>query len=292
MRTTVRRTRRCCGHELRGAFLQPAYGRATAAWPRWSRRRPGRRARHADVHCRPRRPCRARERVPGRAGRGRVDRYGSHPVPGDVGWLRGGRRPLGTGDGLAGGAPSAAGRNSSGLCAAEAARLADPPSPPPGWDDHPLLNEAEVYAPSEAGVTASSRILKAMRWTHVREAVGIVRRPAQAPLTSKAPAALVLAARRAPVATSRRHAAHARLPQRRPGVRRRAGPHVALELRAARGLRLSLPVRPLAPPRDARHRAQRHRGPRPLGRRGPSRARRPPSRDRRDRCRPASCGRG
>jgi Protein of unknown function (DUF3047) len=68
---------------------------------------------------------------------------------------------------------AAAGRDPSGLCAAEAARLANPPKPPSGWDHHPLLNEAEVYTLSDAGVTA-----------HVREAVGIVRRPAEAPLTS------------------------------------------------------------------------------------------------------------
>jgi hypothetical protein len=68
---------------------------------------------------------------------------------------------------------AAAGRDPSGLCAAEAARLADPPKPPPGWHHHPLLAPDEVYTPSEAGVTA-----------HVRETVGIVRRPAEAPLTS------------------------------------------------------------------------------------------------------------
>jgi hypothetical protein len=39
--------------------------------------------------------------------------------------------------------------------------------------NHPLLRPAEIYAPSERGVTA-----------HVREAVDIVRRPAEAALTS------------------------------------------------------------------------------------------------------------
>ena len=64
--------------------------------------------------------------------------------------------------------------DASGLCAAEAARLAAPPMPPPGWHDHPLLCPAETYAPSERGVAA-----------HVRDAVGIVRRPVEAPLTSR-----------------------------------------------------------------------------------------------------------
>jgi hypothetical protein len=67
---------------------------------------------------------------------------------------------------------SVASRDASGLCAAEAARLADPPQPPPGWDHHPLTGREEIYAPSEAGITACCR-----------RAVGIVRRPADAPLT-------------------------------------------------------------------------------------------------------------
>ena len=61
----------------------------------------------------------------------------------------------------------------SGLCAAEAARLADPPKPPLGWHHHPTLRPTEVYAPSERGITA-----------HVHDAVGIVRRPAEMPLSS------------------------------------------------------------------------------------------------------------
>ena len=64
-------------------------------------------------------------------------------------------------------------RDPSGLCAAKSARLADPPKPPPGWHDHPLLAPAEVYVPSDRGMAA-----------HVHETVGIVRRPAEAPLTS------------------------------------------------------------------------------------------------------------
>jgi hypothetical protein len=65
-----------------------------------------------------------------------------------------------------------AGRDSSGLCATEAARLADPPKPPAGWHHHPLLWPEEVYAASEASVAA-----------RVRQTADIVRRPAEAPLT-------------------------------------------------------------------------------------------------------------
>jgi DUF3047 family protein len=67
---------------------------------------------------------------------------------------------------------SVAARDASGLCAAETGRLADPPQPPPGWHHHPLIGEKEVYAPSEAGITACCR-----------STVGIVRRPADAALT-------------------------------------------------------------------------------------------------------------
>ncbi len=66
-----------------------------------------------------------------------------------------------------------AARDPSGLCAAEAARLADPPKPPPGWDPHPLLAPSEVYEPSDRGIAIQ-----------VHETVGIVRRPAEAALTS------------------------------------------------------------------------------------------------------------
>jgi len=65
-----------------------------------------------------------------------------------------------------------AGEDPSGLCAAEAARIADPPRPPPGWDHHPALRPAEAYARSQHGVTAD-----------VRDAVAIVRRPAETPLS-------------------------------------------------------------------------------------------------------------
>jgi hypothetical protein len=65
-----------------------------------------------------------------------------------------------------------AARDASGLCAAEVARLADPPQPPPGWDHHPMVGEREIYAPSERGITADCR-----------RTVGIIRKPADAPLT-------------------------------------------------------------------------------------------------------------
>jgi DUF3047 family protein len=67
---------------------------------------------------------------------------------------------------------AAAARDASGLCAAEVARLADPPRLPPGWDSHPMIGETEVYSASDAGIT-----------THVRRTVGIIRRPADVPLT-------------------------------------------------------------------------------------------------------------
>jgi hypothetical protein len=67
---------------------------------------------------------------------------------------------------------SVASRDASGLCAAEAARLADPPQPPPGWHHHPLIGQEEIYAPSEAGITACCR-----------RTVGIVCRSADAALT-------------------------------------------------------------------------------------------------------------
>jgi hypothetical protein len=73
------------------------------------------------------------------------------------------RRTPGTDTGAA--LKAVADRDASALCAAEAARLADPPEPLPGWEHHPLLCPAETYAPSERGVAA-----------HVRDAVGIVRR--------------------------------------------------------------------------------------------------------------------
>ncbi len=63
--------------------------------------------------------------------------------------------------------------DASGLCAAEAARLASPPQPPPGWQHHPLLRPADTYTPTERGIA-----------TRVRDAVGIVRRPTDVPLTA------------------------------------------------------------------------------------------------------------
>jgi hypothetical protein len=67
---------------------------------------------------------------------------------------------------------SVAARDATGLCAAEAARLADPPMPPVGWEHHPLLRPAESYARSDDGIE-----------THIRDAVGIVRRSVDAPFT-------------------------------------------------------------------------------------------------------------
>ena len=63
-------------------------------------------------------------------------------------------------------------RDPSGLCAAEAARLADPPGPPPGWEHHPLTAYEDIFAATDAGIAA-----------HFHESAGIVRRPADVPLT-------------------------------------------------------------------------------------------------------------
>jgi len=46
-----------------------------------------------------------------------------------------------------------AGRDPSGLCAVEAARLVDPPRPPPGWEHHPLLGREDVYRSSPSGIS-------------------------------------------------------------------------------------------------------------------------------------------
>lgn len=43
-------------------------------------------------------------------------------------------------------------RDPSGLCSAEAARLADPPQPPPGWETHPLTPPEELYTASLRGI--------------------------------------------------------------------------------------------------------------------------------------------
>jgi hypothetical protein len=65
-----------------------------------------------------------------------------------------------------------AGRDPSGLCAVEAARMADPPQPPRGWDHHPLLGREDVYRSSPNGIAADCRHSNA-----------IIRRPAEAALT-------------------------------------------------------------------------------------------------------------
>jgi hypothetical protein len=63
-------------------------------------------------------------------------------------------------------------RDPSGLCAAEAARLAQPPKAPSGWEYHPLAGREEVFAASADGVVADCP-----------DSVGLIRRPAAAPLT-------------------------------------------------------------------------------------------------------------
>lgn len=60
----------------------------------------------------------------------------------------------------------------SGLCAAEAERLASPPRPPAGWEEHPLAAAAGIYSRSQSGIAVRAR-----------EPVGIIRRPAAMPLT-------------------------------------------------------------------------------------------------------------
>ena len=79
-------------------------------------------------------------------------------------------------------------RDPSGLCAAEAARLADPPQPPPGWDHHPLIGRKEIYAPSEHGHHGR---LPAHRRHHPQAG--------RCAAHADAEAALVVAARRAPL---------------------------------------------------------------------------------------------
>ncbi|MBV8999248.1 MAG: DUF3047 domain-containing protein [Solirubrobacterales bacterium] len=63
-------------------------------------------------------------------------------------------------------------RDASGLCAAEAKRLADPPAAPPGWRFHPLLSPAEIFSASGAGII-----------TDCRQNGGIVQRPAETALS-------------------------------------------------------------------------------------------------------------
>jgi hypothetical protein len=67
---------------------------------------------------------------------------------------------------------SIADRDPSGLCAAEAARLADPPAPPAGWDTHPLAGREEAFHSSDAGITVDAG------WTSA-----IIRHPAEMTLT-------------------------------------------------------------------------------------------------------------
>ena len=67
---------------------------------------------------------------------------------------------------------SIADRDRSGLCAAEAARLADPPAPPAGWDTHPLTGREQAFFPTGAGITVNAA------WTSA-----IIRHPAQMTLT-------------------------------------------------------------------------------------------------------------
>src|SRR5512146_2929552 len=67
---------------------------------------------------------------------------------------------------------SVADRDPSGLCAAEAARLASPPTPPTGWDTHPLAGSEAAFFPSGAGITVDAS------WTSA-----IIRHPAEMTLT-------------------------------------------------------------------------------------------------------------
>jgi Protein of unknown function (DUF3047) len=67
---------------------------------------------------------------------------------------------------------SIADRDRSGLCAAEAALLADPPAPPAGWDTHPLAGREQAFFPSGSGITVNAD------WTSA-----IIRHPAEMTLT-------------------------------------------------------------------------------------------------------------
>jgi hypothetical protein len=67
---------------------------------------------------------------------------------------------------------SVASDDQSGLCAAEATRLANPPHPPPGWHPHPSTGQEEIWAPAEDGVSLNCD-----------GSGGIIRHPAVAPLT-------------------------------------------------------------------------------------------------------------
>jgi hypothetical protein len=48
---------------------------------------------------------------------------------------------------------SVASGDQSGLFAAEAARLANPPQPPPRWSPHPATGQEEIWAPADDGVS-------------------------------------------------------------------------------------------------------------------------------------------
>jgi hypothetical protein len=67
---------------------------------------------------------------------------------------------------------SVASGDQSGLCAAEVARLANPPQPPPGWNSHPSTGQEEIWAPADHGVIVDCN-----------DSAGIIRYPAVAPLT-------------------------------------------------------------------------------------------------------------
>jgi pimeloyl-ACP methyl ester carboxylesterase len=67
---------------------------------------------------------------------------------------------------------SIAERDRSGLCAAEAARLADPPAPPGGWDTHPLTGREQAFFPTGSGIAVNAS------WTSA-----IIRHPAEMTLT-------------------------------------------------------------------------------------------------------------
>jgi Protein of unknown function (DUF3047) len=67
---------------------------------------------------------------------------------------------------------SIAARDPSGLCAAEAARLADPPAPPAGWDTHPLTGREQAFFPSDSEIAVNAT------WTS-----SIIRHPAEMTLT-------------------------------------------------------------------------------------------------------------
>jgi len=67
---------------------------------------------------------------------------------------------------------SIAARDPSGLCAAEAARLASPPAPPDGWDTHPLTGREQAFFPTGSGITVNAG------WTSA-----IIRHPAEMTLT-------------------------------------------------------------------------------------------------------------